>query len=145
MKDIFTTIREFNDFYGLPNPETPTMGAVGEPVRRILGFTKTMRDELDEGLDIIKKINEGADDVEVLTDLADWLHDITVYALSEASKYGIPSEAVLHAIMESNFSKKQADGSVLKDANGKVLKGPAYWRGEHERHAGCAAHQGDHQ
>jgi hypothetical protein len=32
--------------------------------------------------------------------------------------------------MDSNFSKKQADGSVLKDEHGKVQKGPAYWKPE---------------
>ena len=44
----------------------------------------------------------------------------------KAAKWGIPSEKVLQAIMESNFSKKQADGSVLKDAHGKVIKGPNF-------------------
>jgi predicted HAD superfamily Cof-like phosphohydrolase len=130
MTDIFTTIREFNTFYGLPNPEQPTLEAVGEPVQRILGFTKTLRDELDEGFDIIKKVNEGASDAEVLTDLADWYCDIVVFALSEAAKFGIPSERVLAIIMASNFSKKQADGSVLKDEFGKIQKGAAYWKPE---------------
>jgi predicted HAD superfamily Cof-like phosphohydrolase len=130
MSNIFKTIEEFNKFYGLPCPSKPTLGEVGNPVSRILGFTKTLRDEIDEGADIIAKIHEGATDLEVLTDLADWFNDIVVYALSEAAKYGIPSEQVLGIIMDSNFSKKQADGSVLKDEHGKVIKGPAFWKPE---------------
>jgi predicted HAD superfamily Cof-like phosphohydrolase len=130
MSNIFKTIEEFNKFYGLPCPIKPTLAEVGNPVSRILGFTKTLRDEIDEGADIITKIHEGATDLEVLTDLADWFNDIVVYALSEAAKYGIPSEQVLGIIMDSNFSKKQADGSVLKDEHGKVKKGSAYWKPE---------------
>jgi predicted HAD superfamily Cof-like phosphohydrolase len=130
VSNIFQTIKDFNQFYGLPCPDKPTLLEVGNPVSRILGFAKTLRDEIDEGADIVAKIHDGADDLEVLTDLADWLNDIVVYALSEAAKYGIPSEQVLATIMDSNFSKKQADGSVLKDEHGKVLKGPAYWKPE---------------
>jgi len=130
MTDIFSRIREFNNFYSLPNPANPTLSVVQDPVQRILSFTKTLRDELDEGLDIIEKINAGAAEADVLTDLADWLNDIVVYALSESAKYGIPSEQVLNVIMDSNFSKKQADGSVLKDAHGKVQKGPNFYKPE---------------
>lgn len=127
---IFDTIPQFNLFYDMPAPAVPTLSEVGDPVARILGFTKTLREEIDEGAEIIDKINQGADELEVLTDLADWFNDIVVYALSEATKYGIPSESVLGIIMESNSSKRQADGSVLKDENGKVLKGPNYWKPE---------------
>jgi predicted HAD superfamily Cof-like phosphohydrolase len=130
MTDIFSRIREFNNFYDLPNPTNPTLSVVQDPVQRILSFTKTLRDELDEGLDIIEKINAGASEADVLTDLADWLNDIVVYALSESAKYGIPSEQVLNVIMDSNFSKKQADGSVLKDEHGKVQKGPNFYKPE---------------
>lgn len=130
MSHVFDTIREFNDFYGLPNPPRPTLEAVDNVRQRILGFAKTMRDELDEGLEILEKMNNGASDLELLTDLSDWLGDLIVYSASEAAKYGIPTERVLEVIMESNFSKKQPDGSVLKDEHGKVCKGTAYWKPE---------------
>lgn len=130
MSNVFDTIKEFNQFYGLPCPAKPTLMEVGSVNQRIVGFTKTMRDELDEGLEILDKLNAGAPDLEVLTDLSDWTMDLAVYALSEAVKFGIPTERVLEVIMESNFSKKQADGSVLKDEHGKVCKGPAYWKPE---------------
>lgn len=130
--NIFDKIGDFNEFYGLPNPGIPTLSAVGDPVKRVLGFTKTLRDELDEGLDIINKLNAGAGEVEVLTDLADWFNDIVVYSLSEAAKFGIPSAKVLEAIMESNFSKREEDGTVLKDEFGKVLKGSLFYPPEPE-------------
>ena len=126
MSNVFETIKEFNKFYGLPCPDVPTLSAVRDLDTRVRGFIKTVEDELSEGFDILEKLEAGATELEMLTDLADYYGDIVVYALSEAAKFGIPSEKVLQSIMESNFSKKQADGSVLKDAHGKVKKGPHF-------------------
>ena len=58
------------------------------------------------------------------------LGDVIVYCRSEALKYGIPLEAVLQIIMDSNASKLGADGKPIYDANGKFLKGPNYWKPE---------------
>lgn len=63
---------------------------------------------------------------QILVMVADWLGDMQVYNRSEALKYGIPLEAILMCIMGSNFTKLGADGEVLKDENGKVLKGPHF-------------------
>ena len=126
MSNVFETIKDFNKFYGLPCPDVPTLSAVRDPDGRLRGFIKTVEDELKEGFDILEKYEAGGSDLEMLTDLADWYGDLVVYALSEAAKWGIPIEKVLEAIMESNFSKKQADGSTLKDTNGKVVKGPNF-------------------
>ena len=126
MSNVFETIKDFNKFYGLPCPDSPTLSAVRDPDGRIRGFIKTVEKELSEGFDILEKYEAGCSALEMLTDLADWYVDLVVYALSEAAKWGIPSEKVLQAIMESNFSKKQADGSTLKDTNGKVVKGPNF-------------------
>jgi len=59
---------------------------------------------------------------------ADLLGDVIVYCRSEALKYGLPLEAVLDIIMDSNESKLGADGKPIYDANGKFLKGPGYWK-----------------
>ena len=65
-----------------------------------------------------------------MTDLADWLGDIVVYCASEARRWGIPLNRVLNVIMESNFSKLDADGQPIYDERGKVMKGPNYWKPE---------------
>jgi len=62
--------------------------------------------------------------------LADLLGDVMVYCRSEALKYGLPLEAVLDVIMDSNESKLGADGKPIYDGNGKFLKGPNYWKPE---------------
>jgi hypothetical protein len=65
-------------------------------------------------------------DRQILVMLADWLADMTVYQRSEALKFGIPLESVLACVMGSNFTKLGEDGMPIKDANGKVQKGPNF-------------------
>ncbi|QBX06514.1 hypothetical protein H1O16_gp101 [Burkholderia phage BcepSaruman] len=65
-------------------------------------------------------------DEEALVMIADWLGDMNVYNRSEALKFGIPLEEVLHCIMGSNFTKLNPDGTVTKNEHGKVLKGPNF-------------------
>ena len=59
-------------------------------------------------------------------ELADLLGDMIVYCASEATKHGIYLPEVLQAIMESQWSKLGANGEVIKDENGKFLKGENY-------------------
>jgi hypothetical protein len=82
----------------------------------------------EETLNALKTLNaEGAAiDQFVLVSIADWLGDMVVYQRSEALKYGIPLESVLALIMGSNFTKLGENGEVLKDENGKFLKGPNF-------------------
>jgi hypothetical protein len=63
-------------------------------------------------------------------DLADWLGDIQVYCASEMAKYGIPITETKRIIMSSNFSKLDAKGQPIYDDEGKVQKGPMYWKPE---------------
>jgi predicted HAD superfamily Cof-like phosphohydrolase len=87
-------------------------------------------DEVHEIDEIVKLAQNGSSPIEVAVALADVLGDITVYCRSEALKYGLPLEAVLDIIMDSNESKLGADGNPIYDENGKFLKGPNYWKPE---------------
>lgn len=75
-------------------------------------------------------ISSDASDIDILTELADLLGDIIVYCASEMARYGIPQKEVLRIIMDSNFSKLDANGNPIYDENGKVSKGPFYWKPE---------------
>jgi len=104
----------------------------------------TLTDEVDELLDITGVLDkatfskegslvDGSKTViypQVTIDhyvsLADLLGDMIVYCASEAVKHGIPIDDVLRAIMASQWSKLGANGEVIKDSNGKFLKGPNY-------------------
>lgn len=165
-------IRRMNQMYSLPINTTPSLDNLGEsPVKRMAGFIKTLRDEMDEGLEllailmvremrddgeavtpevvgqivqsvgirdekraqktvaqIIKLLGEDRENYseEVLVGIADWLGDMKVYIDSESLKYGIMLSPVLACIMGSNFTKLNSQGEVIKDANGKVQKGPNF-------------------
>jgi hypothetical protein len=169
-------IRRMNQMYSLPINTTPSLDKLNEsPVTRMTGFLKTLRDEMDEGLEIlamlvIREMRQAGDAVtphviqelikslgikdpkraqdtfnqitsmvandtdryhdtyseDVLVAIADWLGDMKVYIDSESLKYGIMLSPVLACIMGSNFTKLNERGEVIKDANGKVQKGPNF-------------------
>jgi hypothetical protein len=168
-------IKRMNTMYSLPINTTPSLDKLKEsPVTRMTGFLKTLRDEMDEGLEIlamlvIREMREDSSDIsditpeviqnliqslgikdpkrakdtfnqiisllskdietyneDVLVAIADWLGDMKVYIDSESLKYGIMLSPVLACIMGSNFTKLNERGEVIKDANGKVQKGPNF-------------------
>lgn len=165
-------IKRMNTMYNLPINTTPSLDNLGEsPVKRMAGFLKTLRDEMDEGLELlallmIREMRDEGTNVtpevvaqvlqgvgikdaarakktmaliqrllgedregysqEVLVGIADWFGDMKVYIDSESLKYGIMLGPVLACIMGSNFTKLNDRGEVIKDANGKVQKGPNF-------------------
>jgi len=126
---MFDDIRKFNEMYGFPCLDKPTLP--DDTPARLVNFTKILREELDEGFDIIENFhNKSTTDLDTLTELADWLGDIMVYCASEGAKYGLPMQQVIDTIMQSNFSKMGADGKPIKDSRNKLMKGPNYWKPE---------------
>lgn len=130
MSNFSEDIKKFNVMYRLPVAEHPTLD-VGVPVlERLKAFQSILAEELSEMDEIIESIEAGAKPENALTMLADLLGDLQVYCASEMAKFGLPQDAVLSIIMQSNFSKLSAEGIPLYDERGKVLKGPGYWRPE---------------
>lgn len=133
---FYEQIKQFNELYKLQSNETPT---VLKP-QRIKDFKDILAEEVDEADDIVAKyekmLSNGAGELsqadrrELLTDMADWLGDIVVYCASEARRWGLPLDRILNVIMESNFSKLDANGKPIYDERGKVMKGPNYWKPE---------------
>jgi predicted HAD superfamily Cof-like phosphohydrolase len=121
-------IGQMNAMYKLPAHASPQIpGNVAERLRK---FKATLLDEVHEIDEIVAAAEQGAGKDDLAVAIADLLGDVIVYCRSEALKYGIPLEAVLDIIMDSNQSKLGADGKPIYDANGKFLKGPNYWKPE---------------
>lgn len=105
---------------------------------RVGQFMQVLTKELNEGGDIINQLltgkqknnpTESYQEIDYLVDMADWCGDIIVYCASEMARLGIPIMEVLSIIMDSNFSKLDANGQpIIKD--GKFEKGPFYWKPE---------------
>lgn len=125
----------FNRMYRLPVAEVPTV--LPDPADRLDSLHDILLEEVDEIVPIIgstisfAELGGGREQaLDLLTGLADLLADLTVYAHTEALKWGIPLDRVQAIVMESNASKRLPDGSVLYDERGKVQKGPDYWKPE---------------
>lgn len=127
-KSFAQRIAAMNAMYKLPANDKPSLPP--NVADRLVKFKATLLDEVHEIDEIVKLAQDGGSAIDIAVAIADVLGDIMVYCRSEALKYGLPLEAVLDIIMDSNESKLGADGSPIYDANGKFLKGPAYWKPE---------------
>lgn len=121
-------IAQMNAMYKLPS--NAALAIPDNVAERLAKFKATLMDEVHEIDDIVAQAQQNAPQIEIAVAIADLLGDVIVYCRSEALKYGIPLEAVLEIIMDSNASKLGADGKPIYDANGKFLKGPNYWKPE---------------
>lgn len=127
-KTFAQRIAAMNAMYKLPAHDHPVLPE--DLAGRLTGFKATLMDEVHEIDDIVALARNGGNPQDILVAMADLLGDIIVYCRSEALKYGLPLEAVLEVIMDSNESKLGADGKPIYDDNGKFLKGPNYWKPE---------------
>lgn len=152
-----TDIQTFNGMYKMPVSDTPTLD-VGVPLpKRLRDLKSIIGKELNEIDDIIAKADiyaagqtytmvDGVPTVDtevtenqrwenlldILTDMTDLMGDLQVYAASEMAKFGLPLDETLAIIMQSNFSKMGADGKPIYDEQGKLQKGPLYYKPEPE-------------
>ena len=127
-KSFAQRIAAMNAMYKLPANDKPSLPA--NVADRLVKFKATLLDEVHEIDEIVKLSESGGGAIDIAVAIADLLGDIMVYCRSEALKYGLPLEAVLDIIMDSNESKLGADGNPIYDVNGKFLKGPHYWQPE---------------
>ena len=135
MSEFNNQIKQFNKMYNLPVPQVPVISRIEFPDRldlidRLAKFKLIMLEELDEVHDLQVSINRGANEIDILTELADWLGDLQIYCASELTKFGLDNDIVLGIIMDSNMSKLGEDGKPITDERGKVMKGPGYWKPE---------------
>lgn len=63
-----------------------------------------------------------------LVEVADALADILVVVYGTAVAYGIDADAVFTEAMDSNDSKAGEDGKPIYREDGKILKGPNYFK-----------------
>lgn len=63
-----------------------------------------------------------------VVEVADALADLLYVVLGAAHCYGIPIDEVFNEVHSSNMSKLDADGNPILREDGKILKGPNYFR-----------------
>lgn len=79
-----------------------------------------LKEEFDEYLHAERSDN--------LVEVADGLADMVYVIFGTAIAYGIPLEKILDEVHASNMSKLGEDGRPIFREDGKVLKGPNFFR-----------------
>lgn len=119
MKDKIKAVQTFHDAFKLGSRETPKANLGLE--KNILRY-KLMREENEEYLDAAT-----SDDlVEVADALGDMLYILCGTIIEHGLQYKI--EEVFNEIQNSNMSKLGEDGEPIYREDGKVLKGPNYFK-----------------
>ncbi|WP_339700170.1 nucleoside triphosphate pyrophosphohydrolase family protein [uncultured Marixanthomonas sp.] len=119
MKNKIAAVAEFHEAFGLGRKETPT-ATLGKE-KNLLRY-KLMREENEEYL-------EAANDND-LVEVADALGDMLYILCGTIIEHGMQHkiEEVFSEIQRSNMSKLGADGNPIYREDGKVLKGPNYFK-----------------
>lgn len=119
MKEKIAAVAEFHRAFGLGIKDRPSADL---PLEKNLLRYKLMREENEEYLDAASR----GDLVEVADALGDMLYILCGTILEHGMQDKI--EAVFAEIQQSNMSKLGPDGKPIYRADGKVLKGPDYFK-----------------
>lgn len=119
MKNKINAVLEFHKAFGLDYELTPT-AYLGEP-KNLLRY-KLMREENEEYLEAANN----NDLIEVADALGDMLYILCGTIIEHGLQHKI--EEVFEEIQRSNMSKLGSDGNPIYREDGKVLKGPNYFK-----------------
>ncbi|MEP0266542.1 nucleoside triphosphate pyrophosphohydrolase family protein [Dokdonia sp.] len=119
MKNKIAAVHAFHSAFGLGIEETPTAQLTKE--KNMLRFN-LMKEENEEYLE--------AADAGDLVEVADALGDMLYILCGTIIEHGMQDkiEEVFNEIQRSNMSKLGADGKPIFREDGKVLKGPNYFK-----------------
>jgi predicted HAD superfamily Cof-like phosphohydrolase len=119
LKEAIAHVRAFHDSFGIKNNDHPT---VDLSLDDILLRYELIREENEEYLEAAREGN--------LVEVADALGDILYILCGTMLKHGLHDrmEEVFREIQRSNMSKLGADGKPIYREDGKVLKGPDYFK-----------------
>ncbi|MFT7071077.1 hypothetical protein [Patiriisocius sp. Uisw_017] len=119
MKDKIAAVHKFHTAFGLGIKNTPTAD-IGR--KRNLLRHELMREENEEYLEAANNND--------LVEVADALGDMLYILCGTIIEHGMQDKIVevFNEIQRSNMSKLGADGKPIYREDGKVLKGPSYFK-----------------
>ena len=105
------------------------MKTFGQEVKEKAGFpnekiTSLRYDLIKEELDELKEALDKKD----IKEVADALTDILYVTYGAGHAFGIDLDKCFEEVQNSNMSKLGEDGKPIYNENGKVLKGPKYFK-----------------
>ncbi len=112
----FTSVKKFMETFG---QEVKTKAEF--PSNKIVKLRYDLiKEELDEFEEAVKEKN--------LKEVADSLTDILYVTYGAGHAFGIDLDKCFDEVQRSNMSKLSEDGKPIYNENGKVMKGPKYFR-----------------
>ena len=119
MQNQLKSVHEFHSAFGLGINTNPT-GNLGEN-KNLLRFN-LMKEENEEYLEAVQNND--------IVEIADALGDMLYILCGTIIEHGLQNkiEAVFQEIQRSNMSKLNTDGKPIYREDGKVLKGPNYFK-----------------
>ena len=119
MKNKISAVHEFHSAFGLGIENKPT--AKLDAAKNLLRFN-LMKEENEEYLEAANNND--------LVEVADALGDMLYILCGTIIEHGMQDiiEEVFNEIQSSNMSKLGADGNPIYREDGKVLKGPNYFK-----------------
>ena len=119
MKKQLNAVKDFHDTFGLNYNDSPTVDLEKKIIE--LRFN-LMKEENEEYFEAAKNM----DMIEVADALGDMLYILCGTILSHGMQHKISE--VFEEIQLSNMSKLGTDGKPIYREDGKVLKGPSYFK-----------------
>lgn len=119
MKEKIQAVTEFHEAFGLGLNKKPTV-TIGED-RKLLRFN-LMKEENEEYFEAVKN----NDLVETADALGDMLYILCGTIIEHGMQHKI--DEVFKEIQKSNMSKLGEDGKPIYREDGKVMKGPNYFK-----------------
>ena len=119
IKNELNAVAEFHNAFDIESADSPIANI---PSQTVLLRYNLMKEENEEYLDAAQK----NDLVEVADALGDMLYILCGTILSHGMQYKITE--VFNEIQRSNMSKLGDDGKPIYREDGKVLKGPNYFK-----------------
>ena len=119
MKKQLDAVKEFHSAFGLGISEMPK-GCLGEAVNMLR--YNLMKEENEEYLEAV----QNNDVTEIADALGDMLYILCGTIIEHGLQYKI--EEVFDEIQRSNMSKLGEDGRPIYREDGKVMKGPNYFK-----------------
>ena len=118
-QQLIQAVKEFHDAFGVQNNYSPTTEIPED--QKQLRFD-LMNEENKEYLEAVRNND--------LVEVADALGDQLYILCGTILKHGLQDkiEEIFHEIHRSNMSKLGADGKPIYRADGKVLKGPDFFK-----------------
>tara|TARA_A200000113_G_scaffold223366_1_gene238824 strand:- start:1157 stop:1549 length:393 start_codon:yes stop_codon:yes gene_type:complete len=119
IKNELNAVAEFHNAFGIDSADSPI---VSIPQQTVLLRHNLMKEENDEYIEAA----QNNDLVEVADALGDMLYILCGTILTHGMQHKITE--VFNEIQRSNMSKLGADGKPIYREDGKVLKGPNYFK-----------------